>query len=197
MAAQQAQWPTQQPAGWEAQQEDPYAASYYEAYPASPGLEVYPASPAYPAVLETPVTEENQRKRADDQESGSWSLNLLRACVILILLIVSGLIVFVMVSGSKWLWSDHTTTTVATVKPTSPSRFAHRENERTKPAVQPAAVTVMEGYNLADHVSQYRRARKKAAVRDDELASVPSRFPRKLRGRAGTARRKRTEMTPE
>ncbi|KAL3224907.1 hypothetical protein MRX96_026292 [Rhipicephalus microplus] len=143
MAAQQAQWPTQQPTGWDAQQEDPYAASYYEAYPATPGLEVYPAPAAYPAVPETPAADEYQKKRADDLDSGSWSLCMLRVCTILMVVIVSGLILFVMVGGNMRLKSHDMTTAIAaanaadaTANPTHASsrnattRNTHRGNER-------------------------------------------------------------------
>ncbi|KAH6938927.1 hypothetical protein HPB50_014934 [Hyalomma asiaticum] len=178
MAAQQAPWSTQQPTGWDAPQEDPYAAPYYEAYPGAPAPEAYPAPvvlipEAYPvAVPEAPIADEYQRKRVDEIDSSSSSLYCLRVCTILIVLIVSGLIAFVMVGGAKWMKKEPMITTTATpAKRTSSStpkttvaRSTHRESERTEPPTTeaPQDVIVVAGrHGFADHVSPYHQADNK------------------------------------
>ncbi|XP_049519087.1 uncharacterized protein LOC125943677 [Dermacentor silvarum] len=213
-----AQWQAQQPAGWNALQEDPRAVPYYEAYPGAPMPDAYyPAAPT-PGTL---AANEYRKKRSDDYGVDSCSLILLRVGAIGIMLLVCGLVAFVMVAGIGWIKSsdaDTTTESTTTTFSTGQSfviQIRHRASEslptvvgtepRTEPRTEPTEdsreiyseepIAVLGNKTLSFH------GNKKAVYRDEVLPNVPlkraPRRPRKLHRNAATARRNRTSTTLE
>ncbi|XP_054933334.1 uncharacterized protein [Dermacentor andersoni] len=191
-----AQWRAQQPPGLEGLQQDPY----YEAFPGTPDV-YFPAAPT----AGTQTTSEYQKKSPDDYSANSWCLFLLRVCAIGIVLLVCSLIAFVMLGGSRLFESSHPTTTTETASATSltspPPLSTIRQGpkprtEPTEPSVTYGEIYTEGGYAVAVNDSQYGEGHEKVLHADEVLESVPlnlaPRHPRKPRGRATTARRKRT-----
>ncbi|XP_065290823.1 uncharacterized protein [Dermacentor albipictus] len=192
-------WQAQQPPGLYAMQDNPYN----EAFLGAPDV-YFPVAPTPGAQ----TISEYQKKSPDDYSTDSWCLFLLRVCAIGIVLLVCSLIAFVMLGGSLLFESSHPTTTTETPSaasltarlPLSTIRQAPEPRpeptEPTEPKVTHGGIYVEGGYAVVINESDYGEGHEKVLHADGVLGSVPlnltRRHPRKPRGRATTARRKRT-----